>query len=137
MREVLPAPVHVGEASPSLVSSCALRGERRKAAAVKVIPHDGVSVPLPGSLRELEQVWANSLKELRFGFVLAGWQLVVIMLCVYNYLLHTHIISQEQAAAMARRSALQPYTLNLLYQKKKQTPNHQQKNPASALVSAG
>lgn len=60
------------------------------------------SVPLPASLRELEQVRANSVKELRFGFVLAGQQLVMIMLCVYNYLLHAHIISQEQAAAMAR-----------------------------------
>lgn len=71
-REVLPAPLRPGEATPSLMPSCALRGERRKTAAVKVVPHDGVCVHLPSSLREPEQVWANNVKKLRFGFVLAG-----------------------------------------------------------------
>lgn len=102
-RGALRAPVCPGEATASPIPSYALEGERRATATVKVTPRDGVSVHLLGSLREPEQVWANCVKELRFGFVLAGQQLVMIMLCVYNYLLHAHIISQEQAAAMARR----------------------------------
>lgn len=71
-REVLPAPVRAEEATPSLIPSGILRGKRRMTAAVKVIPRYGVSVPLPSSLREPEQVWANSVNELRFGFVFAG-----------------------------------------------------------------
>lgn len=101
--DVLPAPVCAREATASLALSYGPRGERCKTAAVKVISPDGGSAPLPSSRGELEQVWANSIKARWFGFVLAGHQLAMIVLCVYNYLLHAHIISQEQAAAMGRK----------------------------------
>lgn len=99
---VFPAPVCAGEAHTASLSR-APRGEGCKTAAVKVMPPDGGSAPLPSCRRELEQVWANSVKARWFGFVLAGHQLAMIVLCVYNYLLHAHIISQEQAAAMGRK----------------------------------
>lgn len=99
---VLPAPLCARESTASLTLSYAPRGERCKAAAVKAILSDEGSAPLPSSRRELEQVWANSVKTRWFGFVLAGHQLAMIVLCVYNYLLRAHIISQEQAAAMGR-----------------------------------
>lgn len=100
---VFPSPVCAREATASLTLSHAPRGEGCKTATVKVMPPDGGSAPLPSCRRELEQVWANSVKARWFGFVLAGHQLAMIVLCVYNYLLHAHIISQEQAAAMGRK----------------------------------
>lgn len=99
-RRALPAPVCTGEATASPIPSYALGGGKACGCCCKSHP---AWWSLCTPLREPEQVWANCVKELRFGFVLAGQQLVMIMLCVYNYLLHAHIISQEQAAAMARR----------------------------------